>query len=229
MIRIASFDIGRCNFAWYIQDISIKDVSDLYYRYHSLPKELQRRVKGTMNVSIQGILDDLYKYGRRVIMGVTNLSDGDNKWNIQSRLNLFSFLKDNKRILRTCNIFLIEQQYFNTYSGGGRKTNGGGANVDAIKIGENLLSWLLLNFKKETVIFPSMFKTHTLGATDSLTKPQRKRWSDEKAREILSLREDTIGIKQLTDTKKAKQKTDDICDALLQCQAYIFKFLIGDF
>ena len=67
MVRIASFDIGRCNFAQYIEDISDDDIiSSLKERYSALPKKEQRRVKGAMNENISDILNKVALSGKRV-------------------------------------------------------------------------------------------------------------------------------------------------------------------
>lgn len=131
----------------------------------------------------------------------------------------------------TCNIIVIEQQYFNI--SGGRQTKGSGANIDAIKLGECCLNWFLDKYYpfKEILYFSSMFKTHILGAPEKLTKPQRKKWSIEKGTEIFKLRNDEEGLEILNskkDYKGKKQKQDDVFDCVIMTQAYKFRKMISN-
>lgn len=230
-MRIASFDIGKKNFAWYIEEVDACILEELSYQYSCLDKFKKRRAKGAMNSDIENIQEKLQKDARRINMGVVDLRSGnEDVWDIAGRRNLFDFLSSKHCVLSLCDTFVIEQQYFNTFSSRGRKSPGTGANVDAIKIAENLTSWLLLTFPSRNVIsFSSLFKTHMMGAPDSLTKPQRKKWTDIRARKILEERGDSSALQQLSAYKKKKQKTDDICDAIMQCQAYKYKCLVAKF
>ena len=95
----------------------------------------------------------------------------------------------------TCDIIVIEQQYFNTFSGR-RKKSGNGANIDAIKLAELTFGWFLDRFpNKEITYFGSQFKTQILGAPTDQNKLQRKKWSVEKGFEIYTLRDDEEMVK----------------------------------
>ena len=130
--------------------------------------------------------------------------------------------------------------------------------MDAIKIAECVMTWFLTNYPdKEIMYFGSQNKTQILGAPYSMTKIQRKKWAEEKVREIYTLREDksmidlfnlkdTIFRKRLNSEEKImeyinmyskdnskdvreKQKLDDIGDVCIQCQAYKFKKFVACF
>lgn len=229
--RIASFDIGTTNFAHYIEEFNKDDLDNLASTYDELPRSLQRRVKGPMNDKIQDILDGLFVCGTCIDMGVKDIrseefSDGKGFLDIATRKILFKYLKNLKSHLDTCTEYIVEQQYFNTYSPAGKKKYGSEANVNAIKIAEDLVSWLLLQYPdKEVCFFSSNFKTHMLGAPEGLTKPQRKKWSIQTAKRIFELREDEEGISAMT----RKGKKDDVADACTQCQAYKYKKYVGKF
>ena len=195
--RIASFDPGKKNFAQYVEDCSIDDMTRLEDRYKSLPKQLQRRIKGVMNDDISNILNDLYLGGERVHLGVfdfTEEEDEPREYSLQARKNLLNHLSSFKKLWDTCDVFIIEQQYFRTFSPGGkfgRKNKGTEANVDAIKIAETIYMWFLERYPRKIItLFGSQFKTQILGAPWKMTKPQRKKWSEEKAREIYESRSD---------------------------------------
>ena len=194
---------------------------------------MRRRVKGHMDSITQDILNDLYRCGKRLHMGVYNLRHSDEPGamlDIQTRKNLFTHLETGREFWNMCAIFLIEQQYFSTYNPKGKKSAGTSANVDAIKIAENLAAWLLLNYPdKEVIFFGAQYKTQILGAPDGLTKPQRKKWSIENAKRIFELRKDEEALEMMKKGKKGGQKQDDVSDALNQCQAWKYRCLIADF
>lgn len=234
VVRILSFDIGKKNFAWYIEDADVYGLSKLNEEYSNLPGKLKRRALGPMNPKVLGILNKLYSWSNRVDMGVVDLrSSNEDKWDVQGRKNLFKFLSSKYPIFSTCDVIVIEQQYFNTFTQrkrGIKKSPGNGANVDAIKIAEDLLAWCMLRMSHiEVEVFSAMYKTHMLGASDSLSKAQRKKWTDDKARDVFRLRGDDDALDQLFNTKKGKQKTDDICDTVMQCQAFKYKMYVADF
>lgn len=231
-IRIASFDIGKKNFAFYVEDSLISVLEKLKEEYRSLPNKFQRRVKGPMNPMVNDILEKLFKGSKRITESVSDLrfdEESDNL-DIETRKNLIEHLNFNKKLWETCDIFVIEQQYFNVFTGRGKKKSGNGANVDAIKLGEIVMTWFLINFPDKIIVsFGAQFKTQILGAPENLTKLQRKKWATEKAKEILSLRGDSEIEEIFKEYKYRKQKIDDICDCIVECQAYKFRNLIGEF
>lgn len=192
-IRIASFDIGKKNFAQYIEDADIATLKKLEGEYSSLPKKFQRRVKGPMTENISSILRRLYLSGMKVQTGVYDLRDDktSDKLDLQTRLNLLQHLESYMDLWRTCDIFIIEQQYFRTWSGRSKRSAGTEANVDAIKMAEATFMWFLNEFPfRDVVYFGSQNKTQILGAPWKMTKTQRKKWAEKKAEEIYHLRSD---------------------------------------
>jgi hypothetical protein len=192
-IRIASFDIGKVNFAHYIEDIDTSTIIKLEQEYKSLPKKLQRKTKGELTPQIKNIIEGIYFSGTRIHTGVYDIrSNKEDLFNIQTRKNLICHLDNHKPIFDNCDIFVVEQQYFKTWSGG-RKKKGPGteANVDAIKIAECLMTWLLCEYPlKEVMYFGSQNKTQILGAPWNLSKPQRKKWAIVETRRLYEMRKD---------------------------------------
>lgn len=239
MIKIATFDFGKKNFAFYVEEVSTDNLDKNIKIYKKLPKSLQRKVKGQMNDEIENILNDLYLNSKRIEMGVFDIRDNkeSNDLDFQTRINMHTLLESKADVWDECDIIVLEQQYFAMPSGnGGRKTHsnkGFGINLDAIKLAECCLNWFLIKYAtfKEIVFFGSMYKTETLGAPSKQTKPQRKKWSIEKAIEILNLRGDNEGLEELKNMKNSlgkKQKMDDIADCITMCQAYKFRKLISN-
>ena len=235
-VYIATFDIGTKNHAYYVE----RTIAEVFFRlekaYLSLPKAVQGKVKLRDNKAVAKILNDLYLSGERVSMGVHDIRSIREKNAVldnATRLNLFTHLDSLRSLWDKCTFIVIEQQYFSTFlSKGGKRNPGasGGANVNAIKVAEATLNWFLMNYPgKEIVSFGSQYKTQMLGAPDKLTKPQRKKWSEQKAREIFEMRGDEEALLQMQTGKRNKQKQDDVADCVTMMQAYKYRCILGNF
>lgn len=192
-IRISSFDIGKKNFAQYTEDADVMSLKLLQTKYEELPKKFQRRVKGEMSEEILDILDGVYMSSKRVQTGVYDLRSDKTSTtlDVQTRKNIICHLEKYRKLWETTDVFIIEQQYFKTWSGRSKKNRGTEANVDAIKIGECVMTWFLSEFPfAEVEYFGSQNKTQILGAPWSMTKTQRKKWAETKARDIYEYRQD---------------------------------------
>lgn len=192
-MRIASFDVGYCNFAQYIEDVTDENILiQLKERYNSLPKKDKRRVKGEMNKDICDILNKITLSGKRVSTGVYNFTCNEiSDLNKDTRLRFIKHLREFEELWKTCDIFVIEQQFFNTGGFGQVRKAGSGANVDAIKLAESLYIWFLDKYPdKEITYFGSQFKTQIFGAPWKMTKLERKKWATEKCKDIYNARED---------------------------------------
>ena len=254
-LRIAFFDIGKKNFAQYVEDCDIDELKSLNDRYNQLPKNLQRRVKGNMNPEIEGILNDMYKSSSTLHMGVFDLRN-ENEENIldyDTRKNIITHLEKYKNWWDTCDIIGIEQQFF-TNAPFARSKKSGGANIDAIKISEIVCSWFLMTYPTKDIknltsfknigtdkhigFLSAPFKTLILGMPN---KCNRKKWAVQKAIEICEIREEKENVEMLTARKKrgatvkkgknkvTVNKKDDVCDCILSAQALKMKFFIGKF
>ncbi len=194
MIQIASFDIGKKNFAQYVERFPAKLMFKLEKKYKSLPKAKQRRVKGVMNPDIQKILTKVMHSGECLDVGVYDLTEGEYEGylGVRTRQNLIAHLEERTEIWDKCDIFIIEQQYFNPYRGRTRKGQSpGGANMDAIKLAEVAFTWFLVHYPfAEITYFSSSFKTQILGAPGGMNKTQRKNWATAKFGELSRTKKD---------------------------------------
>jgi hypothetical protein len=197
VIRIASFDIGKKNFAQYVDDSDVSNLQKLEKKYEFLPKKLKRKFSGPMNSEIESILNEIYLNSHRVQTGVYDLRNDkfSDTLDLKTRINLLSHLELYSSLWDTCDIFIIEQQYFKTWNsskkGKSKKGAGTEANVDAIKIAESTLMWFLNAYPfKEVMYFGSQNKTQILGASGKMNKIERKKWAENKCREIYQLRKD---------------------------------------
>lgn len=229
MLRIASFDIGKKNFSQYVEDCDMKTLKGLEKRYQNLPRSYRRRVKGLMNEDITDILDKTYRASSTIQIGVYDLREDkeSNKYDLDTRKNIIKHLDNYKELWKTCDVFVVEQQFINMF---GRRQSRG-INVDAVKIAEGLIFWLCEHYPDAEIInFGSTYKTQMLGAPNKMSKTQRKNWAIVKAKEILALRKEQW-VLDLFDTYKniVHQKLDDMSDCIVQCQAWKFKYCVGVF
>lgn len=227
-----SIDIGIKNFGVFIERIKKSSLDSLRERYRKLPKEKRRRTKGKMYKEITDILNTMYEESETLYMDVLNFSPTTKRPDLtkEIRLELISYLDSRKSYWDKADVIIIEQQYFSTFTPKGKRNKSTHANIKAIKFGEDTFMWFLIHYPyKEIVYFGAMFKTQILGASPTLTKPQRKRWSNEKTKEIAELRDDKVIKEFLRDCKKKKRKTDDGCDGCTTCQAYKYRTYIAKF
>jgi len=231
-ITLTLFDIGTKNLAVYSEEANVDILMKLRKKYISLPKYLKRRVKGKMNDEIDNILERIYKSSRATHMDTTDLVPGvkNPDYTKDVRMKLIEFLEERRNLWTKSDVIVLEQQYFCSFTQKGNKGKGTEANVKAIKAAEGIYMWFLINYPdKEIEYFGSIYKTQMLGAPDSLTKSQRKKWSDEKAKEIAKIRGDEVMEQYYESFKKKKKKTDDGSDACTMGQAYKFRRFVADF
>jgi hypothetical protein len=238
-IRVANFDIGTVNFAHFVDDFRVSSLKRLSLRYSSLPKKKQRKTGGPMIPEIQRILNRLYKCSKRIDYGLKKIRFYDIKncpIDIKTRIKLFDYLDEKKDVWDLCDAFIIEQQYFKTFSPKGKKNKGSEANIIAIKLAECVCSYFLMNYPdKITDFIPSDYKVYALGCPRKMTKAKRKKWSEVHMKEKLLLQ----GDKELYDIasfkhprrkkgepEREKIKWDDIADMYNQSKAFAYMYII---
>ncbi len=234
MLRLVTFDVGRKNFAHHVEDVVLEGPEAIFAlekRYALLPGRLRRRVKGEMTPQISDLLDLVCKSGSTVHQDVVDLrADPEyKKLDLPTRDNLFSYLQKLSPIWTTCDLFVIEQQYFSTFTPKGRRGKKTEANIDAIKLGECCYAWFRLGYPQAEILFyGSQNKTQILGAPPSLSKYQRKKWAVDKMGELMELRGETAVLDRLRKkNKRKKQKLDDVADCVVMAQAYKFQKMVA--
>ena len=228
---IASIDIGSKNFAFYVEQVN----KTMLGKIKNIPISHRYNQDGTPTSNMNIILKTIFKDGETIVHENIDLTEGcsTGKYLDQNVLhNLTNLLDKYRNIFDKCSVFLIEQQM-----SFGKKIN-----LKAIKIGQHTQSYFMFMYGKfKTVIeFPSYHKTNVLGSEKinkgvtkagkikykNIDKPQRKKWSIEKAKEILILRGETehILLTAKRGTKGYKGiKKDDLADVI--CQLAAFKYL----
>ena len=218
IVWIASFDIGKKNFAFYIEEF---DKSEIL----KLPKLAKRyNADGTTTSVFSKIVEQVCSNGKCILFQNSDLTDGCKKNSYldpETYHNMTDLLDQYVDYWDQCDAFVIEKQM----SFGKRH------NTMALKLGQHCWSYFAFKYSrfKEIVEFPAYHKTQILGAKKleknnkkgnlkytSIDKPARKKWSVEKAMDILKSRNDFDTIKNLTSARKR----DDLADVLCQLQAF---------
>ena len=232
---IAVFDIGKCNFCFYIEEISLKKFDNI----QNISKSKRYNPNGTCTPEFENILKQVYLNGTKKLLKNVNLTKGTDKskyFDIELCHNLIDVLDEYSEYWDNCSFFVVEQQM-----SFGKKTN-----TMALKLGQHCESYFLFKYGRfRTVIeFPSYHKTQVLGAekiqkttvkTTKITKKKttkitykavdkyaRKKWSTEKGAGILAERNDFETLAEITSMKKK----DDAMDNITQMQAFKYLYFI---
>jgi len=202
---IASFDIGKKNFAFCIEEVEIEDGD----KVKNIPKTKRYNLDGTCTLEFQELLNtNVYSKGRIILAKNIDLTGNTNlKQYLDPEIfiNMYAVLSQYNDYWEKCSRVLIEQQMnFKNKQ-----------NSMALKLGQHCYSYFIfIHFKHQTIVeFPAYHKTKVLGAVKKLTKPQRKKWAIQIATTILTERGEL-------DVLKEYKKKDDISDCILQLQAY---------
>ena len=215
----ASFDIGKKNFSFYVEEFQHN------VKMGSIPSSKRYNENGTPTPEYQSVIDSHCLNGKRILLeniDITNGCDPSVKLDPETFHNMTDILDKYVSIWDKCSVFIIEKQMQF-----GKQTN-----PMAMKLGQHCYSYFAFKYGrfKQIVEFPAYHKTQVLGAEKiqgrknkkgvpsykAIDKPSRKKWCIVKAIEILVARNDQQAIDQI---KKSKKK-DDLCDVICQLQAW---------
>lgn len=225
LVWVASFDIGKINFAFCIEEFDKKELLEI----QNIPKSMRYNADGTATKVFAEILEQVFANGKIIIhknLNLTKNCDPKKKLDPETFQNMVDVLDEYKEYWSKCSAFVIEEQM-----SFGRKIN-----KMAMKLGQHCYSYFVCRFArfKQIIEFPAYHKTQVLGAPKvegkpyksgkkrwkAMSKPQRKKWSIEQAIEILNNR----GEMEILDGLTTVRKKDDLADVLTQLQA--FKYLV---
>lgn len=181
-IWLASFDIGKKNFAFCIEEV---EVNLLYKPPDSLAT--------------------VYQNGRVILLENKNLTANCHKnttLETQHFINMTHVLDQYKAYWNQCTTFLIEQQM----------SFGSKRNTMALKLGQHCFSYFVFHFAnfKTTIDYPAYNKTQLLGAPKKMNKYQRKKWAIDQAMKILLDRNDVEMLDKLMKSSKKDDMADCI-------------------
>jgi len=220
VIHIASFDIGKKNFAFYIEEFD----TSLFNEIKNIPEQKFRyNIDGTLTDEFKPVLDNICTNGKVILyknVDLTENVENNSIINPEYYYNMTDVLNEFSEYWDKCDKIIIEKQM----------AFGAQNNIMAIRLGQHCWSYFACKYgrDKEIIEFPAYHKTQILGAEKvsvnskngirykSMTKPNRKKWCINKAIHIFTLRDDQ---ETLYIMKKTKKK-DDLADVLCQLQAY---------
>jgi hypothetical protein len=213
MISIISIDIGLKTFS-------------LYKEYFDSNKSKSISIPKSQYTRTGEATDDFEEYILKVSMCgqcqyIEKKDFGERKDIFTGKvfLNIYNYLDDlhfNKHIFDDVDVIIMEKQL--------------GRNPMATTIMNHVHSWFLIQFRnfKKIILYPSKNKTRVLGAPLSSTdengkkvkmdKSFRKKWSTEKASQILIRRDDEETYNYIFIENKSKK--DDLSDVITQCLSY---------
>ena len=210
-MRVVSFDIGLKTCSVAVEDYK-DELKKLQQQYPTVPyssggestEELKKYIKTV------GLLGQVVHLEKKELGEVKGLHNGT------VFRTLYEWCESLRPHVHQADLVLIEQQMR--------------VNNIAISIMYHLQAWLMIQFPKLDVrLYPSKNKTRVLGAPLTMTnkkgqvvkvtKYQRKKWSTEYAKELLTDRKDKLWHDFIFVTNKKKK--DDLSDVLTQALSYI--------
>lgn len=213
---IASFDIGKRNFAFCVEEVDLRALHSIDHidRAHRYYKD------GTATPEFVQVLKQVCTTGKVLLLENIDLYTNCDKSKALDPLvfiNLYRVLDKYKEdYWDKCFSFVIEEQmHF-----------GAKQNHIASKLGQHCYSYFIFQYAhfKTTIEFPSYHKTRVLGAVKRMGKKERKSWAVNKAMEILADRNDETTMAAIT----SRKKRDDVADTIVQLQAYKFLMFVDE-
>lgn len=130
---------------------------------------------------------------------------------------VLNFLDKHKELFKTCHMVLIEKQL--------------PINYRAVRMSQNTLTYFMMLMKNKEPELPMFFevapilKGRELGVPPNLNERGLKLWAVDKAKELLTMRDDKVGLAVLNRKIKGKtEKKDDLSDSVLMIEALFSYF-----
>lgn len=238
---IASFDIGKKNFSFYIESFDIDELISL--QKENITKTKRYHPNGTCTEEFGELLKKVYTNGKKEFLGNFDITEGTNKdkyFDVDLCNNMTALLDKYNEFWNKVDFFVIEQQM----------SFGVKVNTMALKLAQHTESYFMIKYGckgvglngllsncKKIVEFPSYHKTQVLGSEKiekvtkagkksykNIDKPARKKWAIESAYGILTERDDYDTIDEITSSKKK----DDLSDVIIQGQAFKYLYFVDE-
>jgi len=228
IIWIASIDIGKVNFSFYIEEFDLNLLSNI----KNIPKKKRFVTNGACTPDFSKILQSVFKNGTKVLLKNIDLTKGTDKKKYLDRdifYNMNDLLDEYKEYWDKVDIFIVEKQM-----AFGKKIN-----TMALKLGQHCQSYFMYRYGrfKKVFEFPAYHKTQILGCEKiekktksgkisykAIEKGDRKKWNIEMCSSILIERDDFETLSEITSMKKK----DDVSDVICQLQAFKYLYFVDD-
>ena len=226
-IWIASFDIGKKNFAFCIEEIDKKVLLKC-----KLPKNRYNE-NGTMTNEMKKAMEKVLMNGKTILFKNSDLTENCDKkktLDTETYYNMYDLLNKYVSYFDYCECIVIERQMMF-----GKQTN-----PMAVKLAQHCYSFFVYYYGRFKPVFEydAYNKTQVLGCEmtpvktkkgktkyKAIDKPARKKWSVKVCEELLKSRNDTTTLDLFY---KLGRKKDDISDTILQLQAFKVHYYIDN-
>lgn len=210
---IASFDIGKKNFAFCIEKCDHNEL----YGLNPIRKTIRYVSDGSCSNDMIEVLNKVCINGEIILIKNVDLTTNCKQvktFDQRILINLTRVLTDYRKYWDMCQIFIIEQQMCF-----GKKRN-----PTALRIAQHCYSFFIIQYAsfKTIIDFPSYHKTRVFGASKKYSKYERKKWSIEKAIHILQERDDSNTLQLINESKKK----DDLSDIIVQLQSFKYLYFV---
>jgi hypothetical protein len=227
-MRIASFDIGKKNFAFYIEEFDRAQLLSL----KNIPPQDRYNPDGTPTKKMAKLLHKICMNGRTVLhknLDLTENCDKSMRLDPETYHNMIDVLDSFIPEWDKCHAFIVEKQMEFAKKA---------LNIPAVKLGQHCYSYFCFKYgrTKQVVEFSAQHKGKVLGTPKminpkkpkfkngkdnwcAMPKPKRKKFAVKQAIELLTARKEEHVLQGI----KTVSKKDDLADTLLQLQA--FKYL----
>ena len=224
---IASFDIGKVNFAFYVEEINLSKLNSI----KNITKDKRYNPNGTYTPEFEDLMQNyIYQNGNKKLLRNINLTDGTDKdkyFDTDICYNMFDVLDEFQEYWDKVSYVIVEKQM----------AFRGKINTMALKLGQNCQSYFMMNYGRDLKVieFPAYYKTTVLGAPQTETKTktgkvkfktlgdrERKVWSVKEVFGILSHRNDYETMSEIGEMKKK----DDVSDVIVQLQAFKYLYFV---
>lgn len=218
---IASFDIGRVNFAQYVERCDITKLKELRSKDCDITHSRIRDKWNKSEAEMEYIMNNVCLNGERLHIGVYNFKTGNavdsTKLDKSILINFFEHMNNYKWLWDQCDVFLIEKQFINM-RGPSKGTNYGAIKLEAITYG-----WFVEHYPSKFIVnIGSSNKTQIFGCKGKMNKTQRKKWATEKATDIFTRRKDNQSIQLYDLPNKIKRKRMNKEEKI---QSYLSEFI----
>jgi hypothetical protein len=225
-IWIASFDIGKVNFSFYIEEINLTKLNDV----QNISKLKRYNPNGTCSSDFVKIIKNIYSNGKKILIKNVNLTkdaDKNKYFDFELCHNLTDVLDEYSNYWDNVSYFVVEQQM-----SFGKKIN-----TMALKIAQHTESYFMFRYGrfKKVIEFPAYYKTQILGCEKiekktkkgkvsykNIDQRARKKWAIEEGSSVLIERNDFNTLSEISSNKKC----DDYFDTIIQLQAFKYLYFV---
>lgn len=192
METVASFDIGKKNFSFYVEEFDSSKIPP--------PIESEKyNIDGTPTKSMENYLSKIYKNGTKILLLNSDLTANCDKkayLDQETFYNMIDLLDKYKEIWDKCTIFVIEEQM----------SFGKQNNKMAVRLGQHCASYFYIKYGRTKKEAMKTTKKVEENSNQKTTSPPIKRGQKKKKKKKLSYKEMMNNILKSSSSEAEKDK-----------------------